>query len=385
MRAARGAVVLGGYVNGLGLVRSLAARGVPTAVVTTQPFDIAHRSRHVAEHDSVRGVDADPGALAELLERRAADWRGRLLLPTNDEAIEALAAHHERLSALYRIAYAPEAAPFLLDKARMAEAARAAGADVPDCYGPADAATAARDDLRFPLLVKPRTPHRFAARFGVKLFVARDRAELRACVARLDGIPADVHELVPGDDGQIYAHGTYVDASGEPRGGVTIRKLRQSPALFGVARVAEIPDRPPELHELTVELLRRIGHRGPAAAEFKLDPRTGRLRFIEVNGRAVVYNALLRKGGLDLAGLAWSEHADGAVPAPYANGWRGVWINLHADVLHSALRRREQRLGLREFLAPYRRPKIEAVWSASDPAPFMSQWAWTARRAMRLA
>jgi predicted ATP-grasp superfamily ATP-dependent carboligase len=354
-------------------------------VVTTQPFDIAHRSRHVSDFAAVRDLHARPEALVELLERKAPDWRGRVLLPTNDEALDALAAHHDRLASLYRIAFAPEAVPYLLDKARMAEAARAAGADVPDCYGPADQATASRADLSFPVLVKPRTAHRFAARFGVKLFVARDRAELRECVARVDGIAADVHELVPGDDGRIYAHATYVDASGEPHGGVTIRKLRQSPAFFGVARVAEIPERAPEIHELTVELLRRIGHRGPAAAEFKLDARTGRLRFIEVNGRAVVYNALLRKGGLDLAGLAWAEHSgEGAAPAR-ANGWGGVWINLHADVLHAALRRRDQRLGLREFLAPYRRPKIEAVWSAADPAPFMSQWAWTARRAMRRA
>ena len=126
--AASGAVVLGGYVNGLGLVRSLAARGVPTAVVTTQPFDIAHRSRHVAEHEAVSDLDARPGALAELLERRAGSWGGRLLLPTNDEALEALAAHHDRLAPLYRMAYAPEAAPVLLDKARMAEAARASSA-----------------------------------------------------------------------------------------------------------------------------------------------------------------------------------------------------------------------------------------------------------------
>jgi predicted ATP-grasp superfamily ATP-dependent carboligase len=111
-------------------------------------------------------------------------------------------------------------------------------------------------------------------------------------------------------------------------------------------------------------------------AEFKRDPRDGTLRFIEVNGRSVVYNALLRRAGLDLAGLAW----DGK-PAR-TNGWRGVWVNLHADLLYAVLR---ERLGPREFLAPYRRPTVEAVWSRSDPRPFTAQWAWTARRATRRA
>jgi glycerol-3-phosphate dehydrogenase len=40
-----GAIVIGGYINGLGLVRALAARKVATAVITTQPYDIAQRSR----------------------------------------------------------------------------------------------------------------------------------------------------------------------------------------------------------------------------------------------------------------------------------------------------------------------------------------------------
>ena len=54
---------------------------------------------------------------------------------------------------------------------------------------------------------------------------------------------------------------------------LTVRKLRQSPPLFGDARVAELERGPGALREATVELLRRMGHRGVAAAEFKLDPR----------------------------------------------------------------------------------------------------------------
>ena len=374
---AAGAVVLGGYVNGLGLVRSLGDRGVPAAVVTTQPFDIAHRSRYVDGHEGVEGLAERPGALADLLERRAPDWGGRVLLPTNDESLEALATHHGRLARHYRIESPPEAAGYLLDKRRMAAAAEEVGADLPRRYGPADPATAERDDLRFPVLVKPLAAPRFAARFGVKVFEARARDELRACVARLGGIEADVHDLVPGGDSHIYAHAIHLDARGEPSPGVTVRKLRQSPPHFGVARMAELPaDPPPGLHELTVELARRIGQRGPAVAEFKRDPRDGSLRFIEVNGRSVVYNALLRRAGLDLAALA------GGGNGARTSGWPGVWVNLHADLLHATLR---ERLPARELVAPYRRPRLDAVWSRTDPRPFIAQWSWTARRAMRLA
>jgi predicted ATP-grasp superfamily ATP-dependent carboligase len=369
-----GAVVIGGYVNGLGVVRALAARGVRVAVVTTQPFDVAQLSRHCAAHHPAPG--AEQGALMELLERRVRDWRGWALIPTNDEAVEALAPNHERLaSAGYRVlSPPPEVARAFLDKGVMQDAARAVGAELPRVG----------EGVGFPVLVKPVTGHRFAARFGTKLLVARDGEELEAHLARVGGEDVQLAELIPGEDSRIYAHCTYLDAHGDPLGAITIRKLRQSPPFFGVARVAEVAaDPPPELPELTVELLRRVGHRGPAIAEFKLDPRDGRPKFIEANGRSVLYNALLRRAGLDQAGLAWAEHVEGRRERARPNGWPGAWVNLHADLLYTLLRRRDQRLGPREFARPYARPLIEAVWSPTDPRPFLAQWGRTARTAMR--
>jgi predicted ATP-grasp superfamily ATP-dependent carboligase len=133
------------------------------------------------------------------------------------------------------------------------------------------------------------------------------------------------------------------------------------------------------MRDVTAEILGRIGLRGMAVAEFKLDPRDGTLRFIEVNGRSVAYNGLLRRAGLDLAGLAWSDYGCGRPERPDPRGWPGVWTNLHADILHSALDRGRDRTALTDFLAPYRRPWIDAVWSAADPLPFLAQWSRTAR------
>jgi predicted ATP-grasp superfamily ATP-dependent carboligase len=101
---------------------------------------------------------------------------------------------------------------------------------------------------------------------------------------------------------------------------------------------------------------------------------------MEINGRAVIYNALLRRAGLDVAGLAWSELATGRAEPSLATGWSGAWIHLHADVLYSLLDRRRHPLSLSEFFAPYRRRKVFAVWSARDPLPFLTEWARTARR-----
>lgn len=378
----KGAIVIGGYVNGLGLVRALAARGIPSAVLTTQPFDVAQRSRWCVAHRAAQNLDACPGALVEALAPWAKRFAGWALLPTNDEALLALALERDALERSFRVV-APDTAVAqrMVDKRVQAAAAAATGIEVPRQWGPADEATARRSDIRFPVVVKPTIGHRFLARFGAKLLVARDPAELLQAVRRFAdaGLTGDVVDLVPGADDQIYVYSTYVDARGVAEPGLTVRKLRQSPPSFGVARVAELVDPVPELRDATVALLRRLDFRGIAAAEFKRDPRDGRFRFLEVNGRAVLYNALLRAAGLDVAGLAWSEHVAGRAERQQASSWRGVWVNLHADLLYSVLRNDEQ-MRFAEFSAPYRRPFLEAVWSARDPAPFLAQWGRSAWR-----
>lgn len=381
----RGAIVVGGYVNGLGIVRALAARGIPVAVVTTQPWDLAQRSRWCVASCGAGGLDERPERLVAALDPWRARFAGWAVLPTTDDAMVALARHHDTLAASFRPIVPPEDVVHrLVDKTQLLDAARRAGADVPHCWGGASAETAARTDLRFPVLVKPVVGYRFFARFGVKLFVARDVPELRAAVARVEaaGVSCEVFDLVPGRDDRIWTYSAWIDAHGEPGPGVTVRKIRQSPQAFGVARVASVVDEVPGLRDASLAIARQLGLHGALSAEFKHDPRDGRFRFLEVNGRSVLYNGLLRRAGLDVAALAWDEHVEGRPARSQASGWRGTWVNLHADLLH-ALLRRDDELRVRELLAPYRSPVIEAVWSWRDPAPFAAQWGRTLRLAAR--
>ena len=65
-------------------------------------------------------------------------------------------------------------------------------------------------DLRFPVLVKPTVGYLFLARFGTKLFVARDGDELRSAIDALcdAGLEGDVFDLVPGPDDALYVYCT---------------------------------------------------------------------------------------------------------------------------------------------------------------------------------
>jgi D-aspartate ligase len=380
-----GAVIIGGHANGLGILRSLATRGVRAAIVSTRPYDMAHHSRWVSERHALPRFHDDHDALVEFLEHHAQRWTGFTVFPTNDDAMTTLARHHERLSRYYRLPVQPwEVIAVLIDKDRMHALAEGVGLALPTCYGPA-ATLPVEAHERYPVLVKPIQHDRLISAFGAKLFLAHDRAQLRAAIAQLEraGLAGLVYDFVPGPDREIYVYCVYVDGHGEPSPGITVRKLRQNPPVIGGARAAEIAREEPALREATVALLRKAGFRGMAFAEFKRDPRRGRFVFIEVNGRAVQFNSILPPTGVDLVAMSWSDFGLGEAPLAHPTGWTGTWVDLQADVACWLRYRHLERIGLGEWLAPYRRPRRHAVWSASDPGPFLHQTALAVRGLLR--
>jgi len=382
----QGAVVVGAHANGLGVIRALAARGVPTVSIVTRPFDVAHHSRWVHERHHLPSLHQDHTSLVTLLERHASRWTGWAVFPTNDDALVAVSQHHEHLSRWYRLTCQPWAIlESVVDKDRMHDLAIGAGLAVPRCYGKAALDTVSTPGLRYPVIVKPMRHDHLITTYGVKLFVAGDEGELRQAIARLAGVGLEglVYEAVPGPDREIVVYCVYMDARGEPSPGVTVRKLRQNPPFVGGARAAEIVAEIPALREATVALLRRAGFRGMAFAEFKRDARTGRFVFIEVNGRPVLFNSILPPTGVDLVAMAWADVVLGERLAVRPTGWQGAWIHLQADALASLRYRRVERLGLHEWLAPYRKPRTFAVWSLRDPRPFGAQSALLAGRVFR--
>jgi D-aspartate ligase len=190
-----------------------------------------------------------------------------------------------------------------------------------------------------------------------------------------------VFELVSGPDDQYYNYTVYLDRQGDPAAEFGIRTLRKSPSGVGDACAAE-PAHLPELREPTIALLRRIGWQGTASVEYQRDPRDGHYRLVEITGRCFLSHGLATRSGVNYPLLTWLERARhrpvGAVP----NGWRGTWLHLHSDLLYRAFDPRRD-VTWRALARSYCRPWIDAVWSAADPAPFVSQCIGTLRKTAR--
>jgi len=369
-----GAVVLNGSPSGLCVVRSLGQRGILTALIRTKENQVARASRWTEETQDVLSFRERPAELLDVLDHRKKRWAGRVLIPASDRALEFLSCYGSELSAAYRIASPPSAIALkVLEKDRTLKAASEIGVDVPRVYGPANQSTLSRTDIAYPVLVKPVVSHQFTAKFnGHKLFVANDPGELTQAVERLDGMEASIIDFVPGADDQLFSYSAFLDQKGTPVAEFAYRKIRKSPPVFGVARVAETWDGS-ALRERTLELLRHLGWTGLATVEYKRDSRDGGYRLIEINGRSWLSMGLAVRSGIDYPFLTWCQGAGLEPPRLSPNDWDGVWLDLRAELLYNVALRKIEGRSWKEIVKPYRRKKTYAVWSTKDPGPGLMQ------------
>jgi predicted ATP-grasp superfamily ATP-dependent carboligase len=148
--------------------------------------------------------------------------------------------------------------------------------------------------------------------------------------------------------------------------------------------VGEVADAS-SLREPMLRILRRIGWWGMANAEFKLDPRDGCLRLMEINGRCFLMQGLALAAGINYPYIAWREAVLGEHARIEPRDWDGVWLNAIDDLYHMLLFRRLEGLSLRQYMAPWTRPKVFAIWSRNDWKPFLMHCAFGLRKAARMA
>lgn len=389
-------VLLGASTHSLPFIRSLGRTGVPVLAVVRGDLRPEHRSRYL----EVVGVEGEgaPGLLAclEGLARRFA--QRPMLVPMQDDAVLFVSRHREQLAAGYRFALAPvEIIEGLVSKDGMEALADRAGVEQPGGWAPRDEGelVGAIAEMRFPVLIKPvlsrtwNTPQ-MRAQVGGKVVPVAGPEALLPTWSRLRALGPEVviQEEIPGADDRLVYYVGYFDERSRPLASFTGTKLRLLPAHYGSASVAR-SDRYDAIIELSEAFMRAIGYRGHVGIEYKIDPRDGRPKLIEVNARFGLWDGLGARCGIDFARIAYDDvtgRRAGSAP-PLREFTTGVrWICMERD-LWAFLHVREEgslRLGawLRELLAG---PRQWAYWAADDPLPFAYSTAWLARSVLAVA
>jgi predicted ATP-grasp superfamily ATP-dependent carboligase len=323
--------------------------------------------------------------LVDALVRLAGTAGGGLLVPASDEAVVALSRNAARLRPHYVVA-APawEVVRRFIEKRWTYQVAEEAGIPAPATVVPRSVEEAKDAGARFgfPLLLKPSQSHLFYDRFRRKMVVIGGMRELleRFEEARAACLEVMIQEIVPGPDSEVVNYNAYV-WEGRPLVEFTARQLRKAPPHFGSPRVVR-SERIEEVLGPGRAMLRALGFEGFACSEFKRDPKDGRYKIVDVNGRHNLSGLLAVRCGVNFPLLQYRHLLYGEVPRP-ATFREGVyWTDVVRDAGYGLRYLLHERLGPWTQLRPYLGPGCDAIFDRSDLGPFAARCGFLLRSAL---
>ncbi len=367
-----GAVVVGGDYQGLGIVRSLGRQGIPVCVIDDER-SIARYSRYTTAAirvNDLRDENRTVEALVDLGRRR--NLHNWVLFPTRDETVVALARHKALLSEWFLVP-TPDwnTVRWAWDKRNTYTLAQELDVPTPKTWHFDDFRELEQIDCDFPIAIKPAIKEHFIYATKAKAWRADSRAELRSLCERAATLipPSEilVQELIPGDGCQQFAYCAFFK-NGRAVGSMVVRRRRQHPPEFGRASTFVETVELPILETLSERLLKAIDYYGLVEVEYKLDPRDGQYKLLDINARTWGYHTLGPRAGVDFPYLLFADQL--GLPLEGSRAQVGVsWIRLLTDLPTGLAEIFRRRLDWQAYVSTLRSCHTEAVFSSQDPLP----------------
>lgn len=313
------------------VIRALARGGVRVAAGESSPWAMGLWSRYCRERHVYPPPEREE-AFVEWLITRARAGAFAVIMPVDERTMGPLTRWRDALRP-YAAVPVVDHATYLMarDKRRTLEAARAVGVPAPRTwwFASVDEFRAGRGDIALPVVLKPRVA---SGSKGVRY--VRSASELERAYLALDArYPQPlIQEWIPAG-GDTVGVELLLDR-GEVVAEFMHRRLREYPVAGGPSTLREsVCDK--ALVDQASRLLTAIGWHGVAMVEFKVDPRDGVPRLMEINAKFWGSIALPILCGVNfpllLYRLARGERVAG--PAAYPLGVRSRWL-LPGDLLH---------------------------------------------------
>lgn len=278
------AVVVGGSLNSLGVVRSLALARMPIYVLDVSRKCPAPWSRHCR---FVRTPSLEGRALIETLVALATQLGNRpVLILTSDDSVTTVSAERARIEPLYRLSLpAAEMVGALADKGAFQDLADREQFPVPRGACVSDESELPRiRALTPPLVVKPADKVLVLNGVVDRAVRAESTIEAEATAARMlrHAPRVIIQEWVEGPDTEIFFTLFTCDRQSRIVGLFSGRKIACSPPAVGSTAICiAAPEVLDELRAETLRFIAQTGYQGLGSLEFKRDSRTGRFLIIE--------------------------------------------------------------------------------------------------------
>lgn len=373
-----GGLILGGDYQGLGIVRSLGRHGIPTCVIDDE-YSIARYSRYATLGIQVPDLRDEDVLIKTLLQTgERLGLKGWVLYPTRDEQVAALSRHRDVLSQFFRVPVPVwDTVQWMWDKRNTYQMAKRLGISFPETRFPRNFADLGQLDLSFPVVLKPAIKEHFFYATKAKAWRADNPEQLRTLFARASRIAGRgeimIQDLIPGDGRHQFGYCAFFKEGGAI-GSMVSRRSRQHPHEFGRASTFVETIDMPALETLSERFLQATNYYGLVEVEYKLDPRDGQFKLLDVNARTWGYHTLGKCAGVDFPYLLYLDQIGHTVEP--ARGIAGLsWVRLLTDIPTGIVDILGGRAKLHDYIRSIRHSHVEAVFNREDPVPALLECA----------
>ena len=370
----RGAIVLGGDAQGLGIARALGECDIPVIIFSWE-YGIAKFSRYVQREVKIPPPWRQKEYLSAIRKYiREFNLKGWIAYPTDDDSVLCIAKFGKELG-LTTWGVNSKQHDAVVDKLSFSRLANRFGLKVP--YSLLFTEVDRKADIVFPAVIKPRVKEPFVRITKKKAIRVNSFDELQLTVKKMNSaIPKEhlvIQELIPGR-GQHQLSYAALFWDGNPLAELVACRKRQHPSDFGRASTYVYTVEDEEVHIIGRKVLSELGYTGLAEVEFKRHSNTGELYLLEVNPRTWGWHTLVRAAHGNW--IAWL-HAilDGEEPLIPSSQVQASWVKLITDLPTAFLELIKGEVKLRDLIRDYyRRPMAFASLDKKDFIPFIMEW-----------
>jgi len=223
----------------------------------------------------------------------------------------------------------------------------------------------------FPVILKNSDPvARRPENMQLSTMIARDRVEALAVFEATNWQVPNilVQECLPDGPEYRWVVSAYVDRKGDCAVACTGRKLREHPPGAGCTALGVCEENRP-LQREAVRFLDSVGYRGIADLDYRLDPRDGRFKLLDLNPRqGANFRLFGADNGMDVVRAMYLDLTDQPVPPCRPRDGRR-WAVEPFDLWASARYFDAGELSLGAWLRSYRGVEELAWLNADDPVP----------------
>jgi len=360
----------GHWRKAVAAVRSLGRHGIDVTVGESTRLAAAAFSRYCSRAVVYPSPVFNPTGFVEFIYKELSRQPYQMLLPMEDEPMALLAQHRAELS---RLTYLPivsyEKLQFARSKDAVLKLAEGLGIPVPKTWYVDSLAQL--DDIKgslpYPVVIKPRM-----SSGALGICYPRNQHE---CIKQYQSVHRRfpyplIQEFIP-REGTGYGASFLFDEKGDVKASFVHKRLREYPVEGGASTLRESVRRD-DIRDMAVALLKALDWFGVAMVEFKLDPRDGIPKLMEVNPRFWGSLALAIESGVDFPYLLYRMSLGEKFQAveQYEIGRRCRWV-VPGDLLHFMYN--PERLSLLpEFLNFWDGKTSYDVFSLRDPLPLLA-------------